>query len=143
MFFSTNIENELLINSITIFESSYHNKQEYYTDIMKFMILLIEKFKNVSVEQAMIFSVSFQALEFIVLDNAKFGFMYDDYDENTNCAHIKVYSKGNNENAGFSDRVNILNAGRLFTNDSPHSEYICEIFLNSNNKDTLKCGYVK
>lgn len=45
-------------------------------------------------------------------------------------------NKGNNQQADILDRLNILNAGKLFTNSSPHSTYICQDFGTD-----VKCGY--
>ncbi|MBL3520783.1 hemagglutinin repeat-containing protein [Arcobacter lanthieri] len=47
-------------------------------------------------------------------------------------------NKGNNQQADIIDKVNILNAGKLFTDSSPHSTYNCQDFGNG-----LKCGYKK
>ncbi len=47
-------------------------------------------------------------------------------------------NKGNNGQADILDRLNILNAGKLFTESSPHSTYICQDFGTN-----VKCGYKK
>lgn len=89
----TNTENEWNVNEIVIFENNYCNKEIYFSEVMAFINLLIGKFINKKINQEMIFSVSFQALEFIVLDRKKFDFVYDEYDEKTNSAHIRIYGK--------------------------------------------------
>ncbi|MBF6670182.1 hypothetical protein CSPB12327_08545 [Campylobacter sp. RM12327] len=44
--------------------------------------------------------------------------------------------------SSFIDKINIINAGKLFTDDSPHSEYICEDFAKDDEKNGgVKCGY--
>ena len=47
----------------------------------------------------------------------------------------------NNKDASLTDRLNILNAIKLFTDDSPHSEYICQDYINNKGGVVVKCGY--
>ena len=47
----------------------------------------------------------------------------------------------NNKDASLTDRLNILNAIKLFTDDSPHSEYICQDYINNKGDVVVKCGY--
>ena len=47
----------------------------------------------------------------------------------------------NNKDASLTDRLNILNAIKLFTDDSPHSEYICESYVKTDNEGEVICGY--
>ena len=46
-----------------------------------------------------------------------------------------------NKDASLTDRLNILNAIKLFTDDSPHSEYICQDYINNKGDAVVKCGY--
>ena len=46
-----------------------------------------------------------------------------------------------NKDASLTDRLNILNAIKLFTDDSPHSEYICQDYINNKGDVVVKCGY--
>ncbi|WP_169999979.1 hypothetical protein [Campylobacter sp. RM9328] len=39
-------------------------------------------------------------------------------------------NSGNNGKATLGDRLNFINIGRLFTDGSPHSEYICPILCS-------------
>ncbi len=48
-------------------------------------------------------------------------------------------NSGNNEKATLIQRVNILNLYKLFTEDSPHSSYICRNY----EKEGVICGYKK
>lgn len=62
---------------------------------------------------------------------------------------IKIDSKTKNleeiivvMKSSFIDKINIINAGKLFTDDSPHSEYICQDFVKDDEKNGgVKCGY--
>ena len=62
-----------------------------------FALRLADKFKASDISKEMIFAVSFQALQFIRLDRDEFKFIYEDYDESTNSAHIKIYAKREND----------------------------------------------
>lgn len=44
---------------------------------------------------------------------------------------------GNNGKASITDRINIFNAFKLFSDDSPHSEYVCSDYQDKG----VKCGY--
>ena len=46
-----------------------------------------------------------------------------------------------NKDASLTDRLNILNAIKLFTDDSPHSEYICQDYIKNKGDAAVKCGY--
>lgn len=46
-----------------------------------------------------------------------------------------------NKDASLTDRLNILNAIKLFTDNSPHSEYICQDYINNKGDAVVKCGY--
>ena len=46
-----------------------------------------------------------------------------------------------NKDASLNDRLNILNAIKLFTDDSPHSEYICESYVGADKEGGVICGY--
>ena len=46
-------------------------------------------------------------------------------------------NSGNNEQATLLQQINILNAYKLFTSDSPHSTYICQDYAN----EGVQCGY--
>lgn len=46
-----------------------------------------------------------------------------------------------NKDASLIDRLNILNAIKLFTDNSPHSEYICESYVGADKEGGVICGY--
>ena len=46
-----------------------------------------------------------------------------------------------NKDASITDRLNILNAIKLFTDNSPHSEYICESYAGKDKEEGVVCGY--
>ena len=46
-----------------------------------------------------------------------------------------------NKDASLTDRLNILNAIKLFTDNSPHSEYVCQDYINNKGDTVVKCGY--
>ena len=46
-----------------------------------------------------------------------------------------------NKDASLTDRLNILNAIKLFTDNSPHSEYICESYVGKDKEGGVVCGY--
>ncbi|WP_180385143.1 hypothetical protein [Campylobacter concisus] len=58
---------------------------------------LADKFRASGISKEMIFAVSFQALQFFTLDKEQFKFIYEDYDESINSAHIKIYAKREND----------------------------------------------
>ncbi|MBE2985801.1 hypothetical protein CCAL12920_03255 [Campylobacter sp. RM12920] len=49
-------------------------------------------------------------------------------------------NSGNNGKATLGDRLNFINIGRLFTDGSPHSEHICQQYINDKG-DGVRCGY--
>ena len=62
-----------------------------------FVVKLTDKFRKSGISKEMVFAVSFQALQFVMLDREEFKFIYEDYDESTNAAHIKIYAKREND----------------------------------------------
>ncbi|QCD45676.1 hemagglutinin repeat-containing protein [Campylobacter mucosalis] len=46
-------------------------------------------------------------------------------------------NSGNNGKASITDRINIFNAFKLFSDDSPHSEYVCSDYQDKG----VQCGY--
>lgn len=71
-----------------------------------FVVKLADKFRVSGVSEELVFAVSFQALQFITLSSKEFKFIYEDYDENTNSAHIKIYAKReNDEILLYKDRI--------------------------------------
>ena len=48
-------------------------------------------------------------------------------------------NKGNNQQSTVTDRLNVLNAYKLFTSNSPHSTYICQEYAD----EGVRCGYKK
>ena len=62
-----------------------------------FALRLADKFRKSGISKEMVFAVSFQALQFVMLDREEFKFIYEDYDESTNAAHIKIYAKREND----------------------------------------------
>ena len=41
----------------------------------------------------------------------------------------------------FFTLLSSLNLYKLFTDDSPHSEYICQDYINNKGDAVVKCGY--
>lgn len=67
---------------------------------------LASKFRASDLGEEIVLAVSFQALQFITLDKEQFKFIYEDYDESTNSAHIKIYAKReNDEILLYKDRI--------------------------------------
>ena len=67
---------------------------------------LADKFRTSGISKKLVFAVSFQALQFITMDREEFKFIYEDYDESTNSAHIKIYAKReNDEILLYKDRI--------------------------------------
>ena len=96
-FEENNTQNEWSLNEIVVFESEYESCEEYFSDVGSFVVKLADKFRASGISEEMVFAVSFQALQFITLDKEEFKFIYEDYDENTNSAHIKIYAKREND----------------------------------------------
>lgn len=93
-------------NEIVVFESEYESLEEYFSDVGSFVVKLAYKFRTSGISEKMVFAVSFQALQFITLSSEEFKFIYEDYDESTNSAHIKIYAKReNDEILLYKDRI--------------------------------------
>lgn len=86
-------QNEWSLNEIVVFESEYESPEEYFSDVGSFVVKLADKFRTSGISEELVFAVSFQALQFIALSSEEFKFIYEDYDESTNSAHIKIYAK--------------------------------------------------
>ena len=70
------------------------------------VVKLADKFRTSGISEELVFAVSFQALQFITLSSEEFKFIYEDYDESTNSAHIKIYAKReNDEILLYKDRI--------------------------------------
>ena len=99
-------QNEWSLNEIVVFESEYESPEEYFSDVGSFVVKLADKFRASGISEELVFAVSFQALQFITLSNEEFKFIYEDYDESTNSAHIKIYAKReNDEILLYKDRI--------------------------------------
>ena len=99
-------QNEWSINEIVVFESEYENCEEYFSDVGSFVVSLADKFRTSGISEEIVLAVSFQALQFITPGSEKFKFIYEDYDESTNSAHIKIYAKReNDEILLYKDRI--------------------------------------
>ncbi len=99
-------QNEWSINEIVVFESEYESSEEYFSDVGSFALRLARKFRISNLGEEIVLAVSFQALQFVTLDREEFKFIYEDYDESTNSAHIKIYAKReNDEILLYKDRV--------------------------------------
>jgi len=90
-------QNEWSLNEIVVFESEYESSEEYFRDVGSFALRLADKFRASDISEEIVLSVSFQALRFITLDRDEFKFIYEDYDDSTNAAHIKIYAKREND----------------------------------------------
>lgn len=90
-------QNEWSLNEIVVFENEYKSCEEYFNGVGSFALRLTRKFRASGISKEMIFAVSFQALQFLTLDRDEFKFIYEDYDESTNSAHIKIYAKREND----------------------------------------------
>ena len=90
-------QNEWSINEIVVFESEYESPEEYFSDVGSFALRLADKFRASDLGEEIVLAVSFQALQFVTLDRDEFKFIYEDYDESTNSAHIKIYAKREND----------------------------------------------
>ena len=90
-------QNEWSLNEIVVFESEYESPKEYFSDVGSFVVKLADKFRTSGISEEIVLAVSFQALQFITLDSEEFKFIYEDYDESTNAAHIKIYAKREND----------------------------------------------
>ena len=90
-------QNEWSLNEIVVFESEYESPEEYFSDVGSFALRLADKFRASDLGEEIVLAVSFQALQFIALSNEEFKFIYEDYDESTNSAHIKIYAKREND----------------------------------------------
>jgi len=90
-------QNEWSLNEIVVFESEYESPEEYFSDVGLFVVKLADKFRVSGISEEIVIAVSFQALQFITLDSEEFKFIYEDYDESTNSAHIKIYAKREND----------------------------------------------
>ena len=84
-------------NEIVVFESEYESPEEYFSDVGSFVVKLADKFRTSGISEEIVLAVSFQALQFITLSSEEFKFIYEDYDESTNSAHIKIYAKREND----------------------------------------------
>ena len=99
-------QNEWSLNEIVVFESEYESPEEYFSDVRSFVVKLADKFRASGISEELVFAVSFQALQFITLSSEEFKFIYEDYDESTNSAHIKIYAKReNDEILLYKDRI--------------------------------------
>ena len=99
-------QNEWSLNEIVVFESEYESPEEYFRDVGSFVVKLADKFRTSDLDEEIVLAVSFQALQFITLDRDEFKFIYEDYDESTNSAHIKIYAKReNDEILLYKDRI--------------------------------------
>ncbi len=90
-------QNEWSLNEIVVFESEYKSCEEYFGDVGLFALRLADKFKASDLGEEIVLAVSFQALQFVTLDRDEFKFIYEDYGESTNSAHIKIYAKREND----------------------------------------------
>ena len=90
-------QNEWSLNEIVVFESEYKSCEEYFNDVGSFALRLADKFRASGISEEIVLAVSFQALQFVTLDSEEFKFIYEDYDESTNSAHIKIYAKREND----------------------------------------------
>ena len=99
-------QNEWSLNEIVVFESEYESPEGYFSDVGSFVVKLADKFRTSGISEELVFAVSFQALQFITLSSEEFKFIYEDYDESTNSAHIKIYTKReNDEILLYKDRI--------------------------------------
>ncbi|WP_460168635.1 hypothetical protein [Campylobacter concisus] len=99
-------QNEWLLNEIVVFESEYESPEEYFSDVGSFAMRLADKFRTSGISEEIVLAISFQAPQFITLDKEQFKFIYEDYDESTNSAHIKIYAKReNDEILLYKDRI--------------------------------------
>ena len=99
-------QNEWSLNEIIVFESEYESPEEYFSDVGSFVVKLADKFKESGISKELVFAVSFQALQFVTLDSEELKIIYEDYDESTNSAHIKIYAKReNDEILLYKDRI--------------------------------------
>ena len=99
-------QNEWSQNEIVVFESEYESYEEYFSDVGSFVVKLADKFRTSGISEEIVIAVSFQALQFVTLDSEEFKFIYEDYDESTNSAHIKIYAKReNDEILLYKDRI--------------------------------------
>lgn len=99
-------QNEWSLNEIVVFESEYESSEEYFRDVGSFALRLADKFRASDLGEEIVLAVSFQALQFITLSSEEFKFIYEDYDESTNSAHIKIYAKReNDEILLYKDRI--------------------------------------
>ena len=99
-------QNEWSLNEIVVFESEYENCEEYFSDVGSFVVSLADKFRTSGISEEIVLAVSFQALQFVTLGSEEFKFIYEDYDESTNAAHIKIYTKReNDEILLYKDRI--------------------------------------
>ena len=90
-------QNEWSLNEIVVFESEYESCEEYFSDVGSFVMKLASKFRASDIDKEIVLAVSFQALQFVTLDRDEFKFIYEDYDKSTNSAHIKIYTKREND----------------------------------------------
>ena len=80
-------QNEWSLNEIVVFESEYESLEEYFIDVGSFVVKLADKFRTSGISD-------------------EFKFIYEDYDESTNSAHIKIYAKReNDEILLYKDRI--------------------------------------
>lgn len=80
-------QNEWSLNEIVVFESEYESCEEYFSDVGSFVVSLADKFRTSGISE-------------------EFKFIYEDYDESTNSAHIKIYAKReNDEILLYKDRI--------------------------------------
>ena len=99
-------QNEWSLNEIVVFESEYESSEEYFSDVGSFALRLADKFRASDLGEEIVLAVSFQALQFITPGSEEFKFIYEDYDESTNAAHIKIYAKReNDEILLYKDRI--------------------------------------
>ena len=99
-------QNEWSLNEIVVFESEYESPEEYFSDVGLFVVKLADKFRASGISEEIVLAVSFQALQFVTLGSEEFKFIYEDYDESTNAAHIKIYTKReNDEILLYKDRI--------------------------------------
>jgi len=99
-------QNEWSLNEIVVFESEYESPEEYFSDMGSFVMKLASKFRESDLGEEIVLAVSFQALQFVTLGSEEFKFIYEDYDESTNSAHIKIYAKReNDEILLYKDRI--------------------------------------
>ena len=62
-----------------------------------FVVKLADKFRTSGISEEIVLAVSFQALQFVTPGSEELKFIYEDYDESTNAAHIKIYTKREND----------------------------------------------